>query len=522
MNLQISLPTPSQLWRLLPGLLLLLLLLVLFHETAVAMVSIWIRSETFAHAFLVPLITAWLIWRRRANLAQHAPQPNPWLLLPMALVCLMWLMGALAEVGAATQFALVLLITLTVPTVFGLGVAREIIFPLVFLLFSVPFGEFMVPPMMEWTATFTVFALQMTGVPVYREGLQFVIPSGNWSVVEACSGVRYLMASFMVGSLFAYLNYRSSKRRALFMLVSLVMPIIANWLRAYLIVLLGHFSGNKLAAGADHLVYGWVFFGFIIMVMFMIGARWSEPESAVPAVSAKAAADLSLRVLDSRTWLVVGGATAMLIGTQLIMAHLNRPSEGAPISLELPNTLPFGWLAEKVDAEAWSPKYLNPNAVSHLAYVKGNRNVAVWVAYFRNQGPERKMVSSSNLLVEEKSQVWAVVAQGQARLAADSLSPGVSTAVLRQPANPKLEPKARLEVAYMYWVNGRFTHRASEAKLLLALGRLMGKDDDGAVLVFATKQAVASGDSGGLHEFVVKQLPSLRAWLDSVSAASRP
>ena len=51
---------------------------------------------------------------------------------------------------------------------------------------------------------------------MYREGLQFVIPSGNWSVVEACSGVRYLIASVMVGTLFAYLNYSTMRRRLIF------------------------------------------------------------------------------------------------------------------------------------------------------------------------------------------------------------------------------------------------------------------------------------------------------------------
>jgi exosortase/archaeosortase family protein len=158
----------------------------------------------------------------------------------------------------------VCLVVLAVPAVFGWAVARELTFPLLFLFFAVPVGEFMVPPMMEWTADFTVKALQLTGIPVYREGLQFVIPSGNWSVVEACSGVRYLIASFMVGTLFAYLNYRSSKRRVIFMLVSLAVPIVANWLRAYLIVMVGHLSDNKLAAGVDHLVYGWVFFGVVI------------------------------------------------------------------------------------------------------------------------------------------------------------------------------------------------------------------------------------------------------------------
>jgi exosortase A len=237
-----------------PGLLLVGALLLLFRDTAAAMVGIWIRSETFAHAFLVVPIVLWMVWRRRETLATLTPRPVPWMLLPMAATCLLWLLGELVGVNAATQFALVALLVMSVPAVFGWTVTRAITFPLMFLFFAVPFGEFMVPYMMSWTADFTVSALQMTGVPVYREGLQFVIPSGNWSVVEACSGVRYLIASFMVGTLFAYLNFRTPGRRALFIVISLLVPILANWVRAYLIVMLGHLSGNKLAAGVDHII----------------------------------------------------------------------------------------------------------------------------------------------------------------------------------------------------------------------------------------------------------------------------
>ena len=70
--------------RILPALLLLVTLLALFCDTIAAMVGIWMRSDTFAHATLVPPIVLWLVWRRRANLAQQQPQAVPWMLLPVA------------------------------------------------------------------------------------------------------------------------------------------------------------------------------------------------------------------------------------------------------------------------------------------------------------------------------------------------------------------------------------------------------------------------------------------------------
>ena len=112
--------------------------------------------------------------------------------------------------------------------ILGHEMGRLLAFPLGFLFFAVPMGEALIPPMMEFTATSTVWMIQQTGIPVFREGLYFTLPSGNWSVVEACSGVRYIIASVTLGVLYAYMTYRSFWRRGLFVLASIIMPIFAN------------------------------------------------------------------------------------------------------------------------------------------------------------------------------------------------------------------------------------------------------------------------------------------------------
>ena len=206
-------------------------LLLLYRDTALAMVEIWWRSATFQHAFLVAPLSLWLAWRLRGRLATLTPRPQPALLAVLALAAAVWLVGDLAAANVVTQAMLVLMLVASVPAVLGLRVAWELAFPLAFLFFMVPAGDFLLPTLMDATADFTVSALQLTGVPVYREGRQFIIPTGSWSVVEACSGVRYLIASVMVGTLFAYLNYRSAARRWAFVAVSVVVPVVANWPR---------------------------------------------------------------------------------------------------------------------------------------------------------------------------------------------------------------------------------------------------------------------------------------------------
>jgi len=154
------------------------------------MVAIWERSETFAHGFAIVPISAWLIWRRRHAVAALDLRPG-FLALPLlALAGFGWLLGQLAGAGVVQQYALVITIPLLVWAILGREVVRALFFPLFFLLLAVPFGEFLLPVLIEHTADFTVFALRLTGIPVYREGAFLTIPSGSWSVsiLSSCSG----------------------------------------------------------------------------------------------------------------------------------------------------------------------------------------------------------------------------------------------------------------------------------------------------------------------------------------------
>jgi exosortase A len=198
-----------------------------YSGTAQEVFSIWWRSETFAHGLLVLPISGWLVWRNRDRLVGLQIGTAPVMALPILAAGFGWLLGELASVASVTHAALAFILVFSLVGVLGFQLARPLAFPILFLLFGIPIGEFLLPVMMDYTAEFTVSALRLSGVPVYQEGLHFVVPNGRWSVVEACSGVRYLMASLMVGTLYAYLSYRSLHRRLLFLVAAIVVPIIA-------------------------------------------------------------------------------------------------------------------------------------------------------------------------------------------------------------------------------------------------------------------------------------------------------
>lgn len=489
----------------------------LYFDTAHAIVTIWIRSDTFTHGFLVPPIVLWLVWRKRQTIAQIVPRPSPLACPLIAGAAFAWLLGDLAAVNALRQLAFVSLIILLVPAVMGWTVARSLAFPLAFLFFAVPFGEFAMPQLMEWTADFTVLALRLTGIPVFREGLQFVIPSGNWSVVEACSGVRYLIASVTVGTLFAYLNYQSTSRRVLFIALSFLVPVVANWMRAYLIVLLGHLSGNKIATGVDHLIYGWVFFGVVIMLMFMLGARWSEPtpEPASPATSQDGDSRSASLAFTCATAIFF----AILLAVPVIARNAIHGSNHALATPQLtaPGSLGSGWSSTGLQPTNWQPAFQNPSVQIQAAYADGEQVVGLYLGYYNRQSDDSKLVSSENVLVKSKDLQWTQVSRGNHTLELDEKPLLFRTAELSGAPLAGQAKEHRLVVWQVYWVNGTLTASDVLAKAYAAGYSLIGRGDDSAViLIYALKGDAGNGERA-IEDFVHANMPAISKLLETAN-----
>ncbi|MBO0710047.1 MAG: exosortase [Acetobacteraceae bacterium] len=289
----------------------LVLLGLLFHEEIAAAVRVWRSSTAYNHCFLVLPIALYLAWDRRATLQAVPIEPAPaagLLALPASAV---WLIAYLLGIMEGRQLVLIVLVQLLFLAVLGWRMAGRLAAPLLYLFFLVPFGEFLVPALQTFTTRFIGFGLSLTSLPAYIDNHTIEIPEGTFFVAEACAGLRFLIASVAFGVLYAILIYRSWVRRALFIGVSIIVPVIANGLRALGIVLLAHLLGSAKAATADHLIYGWIFFSIVIALLVALGLpfredtlpRAAEPDSAVAqravpfGVSARAATTLALSAL---------------------------------------------------------------------------------------------------------------------------------------------------------------------------------------------------------------------------------
>lgn len=477
-------------------------LLFWYRDTLTSIIDIWNRSDTYAHGYLIAPISVWLVWRHRHHLRGIPVRASVLGVLAGAAAGFAWLLGELTSVASVSQFALVGMIVSLIWAVMGTAVMRAYAFPIGFLFFLVPFGEFLFPTMMDWTTEFVIGALRLFNIPVYAEGRSLVIPSGNWQVVEGCSGVRYLIASVVVGSLYAYLNYRSTARRLIFTAVSVVLPVLANWVRAWGIVMLGHYSDNKIATGVDHLVYGWVFFGIIMMLLFWVGARWQEDEAPAPVMASGAAGEGAAVSRSNLAWFAL--ALIAVLAWKPVLNDLDRRGQHGPVQFaEL--APPAAWQpVEPSLLPTWSPSYSGMRGEYRAAWAKDEHPVGLYVGYYRDQQPGQELINSENRVLISKDPVWKMTSYGDR-----ATHIGTQAATWR--STEMSSSQGRMIVWHAYWVGGRWTTNDYLAKLYLALTQLRGDGDDSAVVMILTPYREFEHEAGieRLNSFLADMGPTL-------------
>lgn len=238
----------------------------------------WWNIDTYAHLLLVPFIIAWLVRLKASELAQVIPQP----FLPgLALVAgglMLWSLGRIHDINLVAHAGAVGTVLGAVIAVLGLRVSLLIALPLVMGAFMVPFGDEIIPPLQFITADITIALTRLSGVPAEIDGIYIDTPAGLFIVAEACSGVKFLIAMVTLGVLVCFTRFASWHRRAAFIAACVIVPILANGVRAFATVYVAQFVGAEVATGFDHIIYGWVFFAIIVASLLAAAWRWFERE----------------------------------------------------------------------------------------------------------------------------------------------------------------------------------------------------------------------------------------------------
>jgi len=479
---------------------ILLFSILIFFDTWKSLVDIWIRSDTYAHGFLVIPASLWLIWQNKALHPYLQPTKPSYLGLTFILCNgLFWLFAAMTQILVIQQLALVGMLIGSYWFYLGNDSIKEFVFPVLFLYFMVPVGEAqLLPYLMGFTADFTIALIRLTGLSVYREGLHFSLVSGDWSVVEACSGVRYLISSITLGTIYAYITYRKNYKRTIFILCSLIVPIFANGMRAYMIVMIGHLSGMTLATGVDHIIYGAFFFAIIIFIMFYIGSFWRDPEIDEETIS-------SLKVqpntyTSKQTSIVMSaimfGLAFWPISNYQLQSHYKAQTYIPDFSFSAENN---HWIETTSPNWNWRPKFVGVKTESLRYFQKENSIVGLYQANFGDEEQGAELINSQHVLVNmEERDLWHVINQSTQTFTSSESKKTltVDTSIIRGEINDFITAK-------WYKVGNLNTNNQYLAKIYQLYKRLtLDTSPEIYYVVFTNQSASQQGYSSLIQTFI--------------------
>ena len=284
----------------------------------------WWNIDTYTHILLVPVIAGWLVFLKLGELSKITPRPwMPGLTIVAAALAL-WVVGRSSGVNIIAHAGAVGAVQGVVVTALGPRVSLVLALPIAFSAFLVPIGDEFIGPLQSITADIAVTLTHWSGIPAVIDGIYIDTPIGLFIVAEACSGVKFLVAMVTLAVLVAFTRFESWLRRAAFLLAAIIVPIIANGIRAWGTIYIAQSQGVEFAAGFDHIFYGWIFFAVVVAII--LAAAWQfferEPEDSGWSASQVAAFPWvdRLEAGSISPIVAIAGIAALTIGSGLIAA----------------------------------------------------------------------------------------------------------------------------------------------------------------------------------------------------------
>jgi exosortase A len=453
-------------WKLAAGAfaIAVIVLLACYWRTVESLVGIWAHDGTYQYAFLIFPLSAWAAFELRGRLQASAPVPSAWGLLAVALLVAIWYAGQMLAINLPQHFALVAMFPALVLACSGWRALWVLKFPLAYLVaFAVPWGDAMVGPLQDITAHFAVHVLNLTGVPVLMNGRELVTPSATWMVEQACSGVKFFIACTALGCMFAWLMYSRWWKRVGFVVLATIAPVIANGLRVYFTILIGETWGVQYASGTDHMIFGWQFFGTVLVLLLLVGwffrDRLVAGDKPVPSLAPVARSRMLL-------W---PAALALLVVGPLAAAGIARAPVPEAVRLSPPSLA--GWSTPKALQSDWQPSFQGVAGQFRFGYRSLADGATVEVFHAVYTGKPRRghnlITYGNNVYDPGESQILAS-AKRRVELAGGTAIKIRELRLIGEATEPRL-------VWYWYCVDARCTASPAWIKLGQAWDTLRGR-----------------------------------------------
>ncbi|MBS3805813.1 MAG: exosortase/archaeosortase family protein [Oleiphilaceae bacterium] len=291
--------------------LFLLLFLFATWPTLAGLGIRWLKfDESYSHGFLVLVTSVFLCagvwWRTKPNPGFYWP----WL-VPLAASAVLYMVGSILLIEAFQQVALIPLLVSGLLVLWGWRQALPFFVPIGLMVLSLPFWDYLAWPLQLITVAVNQFLLSWFDIDFAVEGIFVYFPGvGAFEIAHGCSGLRYFLVGTVLSLLYGEMNFDHWRSRILLVAAGVLLALIANWIRVFVIIYVGYESNMTSSLINEHDFFGWWVFAGTLVPLFFFG-RWLEKKEQSEG-SSKSTTESKINVVRSGPGSPVGALSVIL------------------------------------------------------------------------------------------------------------------------------------------------------------------------------------------------------------------
>ena len=259
--------------------------------------------EDMGHGWIVPLFSLGLVWQRRRELAASVGTPSWRGVACVVLGLILFWIGERGDQVRISQIGLFWTLWSLSYALCGVAFARLMLFPVAFLLFTVPlsFLDIFTVKLRFLTSSLAAGLLNGIGIPVVRSGTGLHCLAGegfNLDVADPCSGLRSIFALSALTAAYAYVTQKTLLKKWILFLCAVPVAVFGNLVRIFSIAVVAKFCGQEVATGFYHDYSGYIVFLVGILAVMQLGSWLQGKKSKAECNVAKVQDPLALNLGD--------------------------------------------------------------------------------------------------------------------------------------------------------------------------------------------------------------------------------
>ena len=327
----------------LPLLGILLILLTVSLLNIPVLVTLWRHSfddGTYSHAYLIPIISLYLFYvLQSAGKLTFRTQISFSASIILLLSCGALFITSTAQISLGYWSSLLAVLVASINVLYKFN--KFIVFPSLFFIFILPIWGVLTEVLQTISVAAVTYLMSFTSIPTYVEGNFVTIPAGVFEIADGCSGLRYMIVSLSISSLFNFLHIKDTRKALMFFSLAIAGALLTNWIRITALILIGEYTNMESSLMDDHNTFGWYLFIPFMIILFWWGNKLADVDVLTPCKTEKTKAIPNL-------YIVMFLLSALTLSSTSLQTLLHKPINEISTQIQLDKTSPTIYMYSSV------------------------------------------------------------------------------------------------------------------------------------------------------------------------------